>query len=167
MVNGSASFNQDLLKIQLSGDVHPEPGPETGSVNTTSNERLFSRRSTHKDISFFYASARSIVNKVDMFHLEVANKVYDVVVLVETHLDHGEIFPANYLVFRRDRMCNGRFGGGVLIALRDTFKSSLRDDILSDSELIFVNISFPNDRTITVGAFYRAPNVDTKPLLHM
>ena len=167
MVNGSASFNQDLLKIQLSGDVHPEPGPETGSVNTTSNERLFSRRSTHKDISFFYASARSIVNKVDMFHLEVANKVYDVVVLVETHLDHGEIFPANYLVFRRDRMCNGRRGGGVLIAVRVTFKSSLRDDMLSDSELIFVDISFPNDRKITVGAFYRSPNADTNPILDM
>ena len=59
----------------------------TGSVNKTSNERLFSRRSTHKGISFFYANARSVVNKVDMLHLEVANKVYDVVVLVETHLD--------------------------------------------------------------------------------
>ena len=63
VVNGSASFNQELLKIQLSGDVHPEPGPETGSVNKTSNERLFSRRSTHRGISFFYANARSIVNK--------------------------------------------------------------------------------------------------------
>ena len=92
-----------------------------------------------------------------MLHLEVANKFYDVVVLVETHLDSsiadGEFFFFffNYLVFRRDRMCNGRRGGGVLIAVRDTFKSSLRDDMLSDSELIFVDISFPNDRKITVG----------------
>lgn len=133
MVNGSASFNHELLKIQLSGDVHPKPGPETGSVSTTSNERLFSRHCTQKDISFFYANARGIVSKLDMLHLEVANKAYGVVVLVETHLDSsiadGEIFPANYLVFRRDRMCNGRYGGGVLIAVRDTFKSSLRDDM--------------------------------------
>ena len=180
VVNGSSSFNQELLKIQLSGDVHPKPGPEIGSVNTTSNVRLFSRYNTHTDISFFYANARSIVNKVDMLHLEVANKAYDVVVLakfqntpplVETHLDSsiadGEIFPANYLVFRRDRMCNGRYGGGVLIAVRDTFKSSLRHDLLSDSELIFVDMFFPNDRKITVGAFYRPPNADTKPLLDM
>ena len=129
-------INQELLKIHLSGDFHPEPGPETGSVSKTSNERLFSRRSTHKGVSFFYANARSIVNKVDMLHLEVADKVYDVVVLVETHLDSsiadGEIFPANYLVFRRDRMCNCRHGGGVLIAVRDTFKSSLRDDMMSN-----------------------------------
>ena len=92
---------------------------------STSNGRLFSRRCTQKDISFFYANARSIVSKVDMLHLEVANKAYDVVVLVETHLDSsiadGEIFPANYLVFRRDRMRNGRYGGGVLIAVRDTY----------------------------------------------
>ena len=39
--------------------------------------------------------------------------------------------------------------------------------MLSDSELIFVDISFPNDRKITVGAFYRPPNADTKPLLDM
>ena len=64
-------------------------------------------------------------------------------------------------------MCNGRRGGAVLIAVRDTFKSSLRDDMLSDSELIFVDISFPNDRKITVGAFYRPPNADTRPLLDM
>ena len=100
---------------------------------------------------------------MDMLHLEVANKAYDVVVLVETHLDSSiadsEIFPANYLVFRRDRMCNGRCGGGVLIAVSDTFKSSLRDDMLSDSELIFVDISFPNDCKITVGAFYRPHNL--------
>ena len=108
---------------------------------------------------------------MDMLHLEVANKVYDIVVLVETHLDSsiadGEFFFFNYLVFRRDRMCNGRCGGGVLIAVHDTFKFSLRDDMLSDSELIFVDISFPNDRKITVGAFYRPPNADTKPLLDM
>ena len=64
-------------------------------------------------------------------------------------------------------MCNGRRGGGVLIAVHDTFKFSLRDDMLSDSELIFVDISFPNDRKITVGAFYRPSNADTKPLLDM
>ena len=122
---------------------------------------------------FRVLSIESKVRKLcfTMLHLEVADKVYDVVVLVETHLDSsiadGEIFPANYMVFRRDRMCNGRRGGGVLIAVRDTFKSSLRDDMLSNSELVFVNISSPNDGKIAVGAFYRPPNADTKPLLDM
>lgn len=37
----------------------------------------------------------------------------------------------------------------------------------SDSELIFVDMFFPNDRKITVGAFYRPPNADTKLLLDM
>ena len=39
--------------------------------------------------------------------------------------------------------------------------------MLSDSEMIFLDIFFPNDRKITVGAFYRPPNADTKPLLDM
>ena len=77
-------------------------------------------------------------------------------------------FPSSRLARKREfhplRMCNGRRGEGVLIAVRDTFKSSLKDDMLSDSELIFVDISFPNDRKIIVGAFYRPPNAVTKPL---
>ena len=38
---------------------------------------------------------------------------------------------------------------------------------LSDSELIFVDTFLANERKITVGAFYRPPNADTKPLLDM
>ena len=53
--------------------------------------------------------------------------------------------------------------------LRDDshFAKGQKFDMLSDSELIFVDMFFPNDRKITVGAFYRPPNADTKPLLDM
>ena len=75
--------------------------------------------------------------------------------------------PPNYTVFRRDRKFRGRFGGGVLIgliAVRDSIKASPKEDVLCDSELIFIDLLFPDNRKITLGAFYRPPNNDTKPL---
>ena len=48
--------------------------------------------------------------------------MYDIIVLTETHLDHGigdsEIFPNYYTVFRRDTASQARQGGVVLIILQ-------------------------------------------------
>lgn len=139
---------------------HPQPGPRAPQAIRT--KRSVVRRPVRNDISIFYANARSIVNKIDLLHLILTDKVYDVIVLAETHLDipiaDGRgIFPTNY----------GRFGGGVLIAVRDPIRASPRDDILPDSELIFADILFPSNRNITIGAFYRPPSNDTKPLEHL
>ena len=56
-------------------------------------------------------------------------------VLTETHLD----------------------GGGVLIAARNTLKIIQRDDIICQSELLFVGILLKHDK-LTIGVFYRPPN---------
>lgn len=88
--------------------------------------------------------------------------------LTETHLDSsipdGEIFPANYTVFRRDRKLNGRHGGGVLIATRGYIKAVPRDTLQKDSEFIFVDLLLSHNRKIILGVFYRPPNNDPKPL---
>lgn len=94
--NGSASFNPQVLAITLSGDVHPQPGP---LFDDTSTGRQADHHFPQNNISFFYANARSIVNKVDLLGLHLADKAYDVVVLVETHLDSsiadGKFFLRN------------------------------------------------------------------------
>lgn len=43
-------------------------------------------------------------------------------------------------------------------------KGSAKEDVLCDSELIFMDLLFANNRKITLGAFYGPPNNDTKPL---
>lgn len=58
----------------------------------------------------------------------------------------SELFPSIYTVFRRDRVQNGRRGGGILIAVRDTLRASVREDVNFDSELLFVNIISPGRR---------------------
>lgn len=107
------------------------------------------------------------MNKVDLLGLHLADKAYDVVVLAETHLDSSiadeEIFPPKYTIFRRERKSLGRFGGAVLIAVRDSIKAPPKEDVLCDSEQIFMDLRFANNRKITLGASYRPHNDDTKP----
>ena len=76
----------------------------------------------------------------------------------------GEIFPPKYKIFRREQKSRGSFGGGVLIAVRDSIKASPKEDVLCDSELIFVDLLFANNRKITLGTFYRPHNNESKPL---
>ena len=103
--------------------------------------------------------------------MEIATYRYDIMVFTETHLDStitdSELFPSNYTVFRRDRLHNGRKGGGVLIATRDTVKVFQREDLLCDSELLFVNILVSGNRKVNLGVFYRPPKSDINPLLDL
>ena len=158
--NSVASYQ--IIRLQLSGDVNPNPGPN-GSEQHNSTEQQKSTR-----LLTFYANARSIVNKSSKLDLAIAALGYDIIVLTETHLDSsipdGEIFPSDFSVFRRDRKLNGRHGGGVLIATRDHIKAVLRDTPQNDSEFIFVDLLFSYNRKVTLGVFYRPPNNDVKPL---
>ena len=121
------------------------------------------------DVSVFYANSRSLVNKINQLELEIATYQYDLMVFTETHLDSSildsELFPSIYTVFRRDRVQNGRRGGGILIAVRDTLRASVREDVNFDSELLFVDIISPANRKIvgsTNGSWYCAFFI-TKP----
>ena len=82
-------------------------------------------------------------------------------VLTKTHLDGNildfKILPTNLTVFRNYRQQLGRYSGGVLIAARSTLKIIQRDDIICQSELLFVDIFLKRDK-LTIGIFYRPPN---------
>ena len=104
------------------------------------------------DVSVFYANSRSLVNKINQLELEIATYQYDLMVFTETHLDSSildsELFPSSYTVFRRDRVQNGRRGSGILIAVRDTLRASVREDVSFNSELLYVDIIFPANRKL-------------------
>ena len=78
-----------------------------------------------------------MVNKINQLELEIAIYKYDLMVFTETHLDSfildRELFPSIYMVFRRNRVQNGRRDGGGLIAVRDTLRASVREDVSFDS----------------------------------
>lgn len=89
----------------------------------------------------------------------------DIVVLTETWLHAGitdaELGLHNYLVFRRDRydVVNAKYGGGVLIAVKNHLNAKL---IVTSSEIeeIFVEISGLT-KNLIIGGFY-TPSIETE-----
>jgi hypothetical protein len=169
--NHSATFNVEFLSCH--GDIQPNPGPRNQDVGELNHELSASnkKQSNSSGMSVFYANARSIVNKVDLIEIEISVQSYDIFVFTKTHLDNSivdsELFPQNYTIFRRDRVNNGRHGGGVLLAVNDTIKAFQRHNLLCDHEILFVNIILSKNRNITVGVFYMPPNSDNCPLVSL
>ena len=169
--NHVSTFNIEFICCH--GDIHPHPGPQTGHRNlrVSSKGNNMAYVNPRSDVSVFYANSRSLVNKINQLELEIATYQYDLMVFTETHLDSSildsELFPSIYTVFRRDRVQNGRRGGGILIAVRDTLRASVREDVNFDSELLFVDILFPANRKISLGVFYRPPNSSINCLLDL
>ncbi|CAB4043273.1 Hypothetical predicted protein, partial [Paramuricea clavata] len=168
-IDSNAVLHVALLLI--SGDVATNPGP----TQTASADISFQSCSSQnigqiwqvKNLSVLYANARSIVNKTDKLCLEIHSGQFDIVVLTETHLDNtivdSEIFPPNFIVFRRDRQHLGRHGGGVLIGTKNTLKVHHRDDITCIAEILFVDILLHRNKKLTIGVFYRPPNREWQP----
>ena len=78
----------------------------------------------------------------------------DVIIGTETWLSSSvkicEYFPSNYSVFRKDRL----YGyGGVLIAVKGLSCQEL-DELCSDCEAIWINVSISSRKHAYVGAFY-------------
>ena len=162
---------QGMFNIELicsHGDIHHRRGPSRVSYQNHERNASYGNRHCKSDISILYANSRSLVNKTALLELEIATYRYDIMVFTETHLEstisNSELFPSNYTVFRRDRPYNGLKGGGVLISTRDTVKVFQREDLLCDSELLFVDILVSGNRKVNLGVFYRPPKSVINPL---
>lgn len=166
--NATCEFSPAVYKILRSGDIELNPGyvPNGGSSISSMRPRRQLRTSNWKE---FYANARSIVNKPAKLQLELAKNPADIVVLTETHLDcsisNAEVLGNDYTVFRKERFgSRARHGGSVLIATKKGMFESMREYHDSPSELFFVDIVTDDNKKLTIGAIYRPPNSDLKPL---
>ena len=78
----------------------------------------------------------------------------------ETWLNNGvenkEIFPDKYTVFRKDRDDSH---GGVLIALKNDLVCVQLPDLDSNCEVIWAQVQLVGSKILTVGSFYRPPNM--------
>ncbi|XP_071056527.1 uncharacterized protein [Onthophagus taurus] len=79
------------------------------------------------ELSVYYQNVRGLRSKTNTLFLKTSDSEFDFVCLTETYLNSsvhdGELFGAQYTVFRRDRestLSSKKDGGGVLIAIRST-----------------------------------------------
>jgi hypothetical protein len=129
--------------IQLSGDVHPNPGPV---MNWTT-----------KSFTFCHANARSICSKSkfdDLLSRNVQNE-FDVLTISETWLDNSiandNLNIDGYDLLRNDR---NRQGGGVAVYIRNDIHYKFCDEYSSAlHEVIWLRIYFGTTQ-ILFGAFY-------------
>jgi len=110
-------------------------------------------------LTFWCFNVHSIVNKRLDFLAKLSTLTPGIVLITETYLDNtitdSEIFPPNYTVHRLDR---NRHGGGVLIAVLDTFPSVACPDYgRAGVELLWIRLVISGKPTI-LGVLYRPPN---------
>ena len=74
-------------------------------------------------------------------------------------VDNNEIHLQGFDIVRKDRITNGRNGGGVCIYVRDNLNYIIRDDLSPDSiECLIIEITNPQSKPFLVGTWYRPPD---------
>lgn len=144
------------MAVLLSGDVHPNPGPQSDASTTTNT----SNYSFVKDqLCLVHVNIQSMLTKLDI--LEVEMQYYDIVVLTETWLsasvkDADIIIPNFDPPYRKDR--EGRLGGGVAIYLRSGLFSHKRMNLFhNDLEALCIEVTSKHHKFLISG-YYRPPN---------
>ena len=87
----------------------------------------------------------------------------DILCINETKLDstinYHEVYLPGFELVRRDRIKNGRNGGGVCIYIRSNLNFQIRDDLKSEIiENLTVEIKKPRSKSILVSTRYRPPD---------
>ncbi|XP_071943713.1 uncharacterized protein [Antedon mediterranea] len=124
------------------------------SSNTSTDSSIFETNLIQ--VALF--NARSVVNKIEEFHARIAIDELDILIVTETWLDSSidstELFPDSFVVYRKDR---SRHGGGVLLALKNAFKSSIVD-FPTNIEVKIIEITVNNNFNVLICAVYRPPS---------
>ena len=149
-----------LLTIMLSGDVHPNPGPNSN----VSYESYSSDDSQYygNNLSIVHINVQSLLPKLEI--LEAEMQQYDKLVFTESwispNISNEDIKITNFNApYRNDRV--ERLAGGVAIYVKDGLQSQNRPDLISGNvEAVCIEVSFKNNKCLISG-FYRPPNTGT------
>lgn len=130
--------------------------------------------SGNSQLNVYYQNVRSLKSKADIFLPNISATDHDVICLSETWFDSSvyssEFFPPNFNVIRSDRdaIATGRSkGGGVLIAIKDTFISApIETSVFRNVPLVDIvgcKIIY-RTRSLFVFAVYIPPNISLAEL---
>ena len=148
--------------ILLSGDIHPNPGPDGGnhSDHTSSSTDLYNFVNLPNHLSTVHYNVQSRANKVDVLISKFS--YFDLVSFSETWLDKSVSsqdlpLPTFHPPERKDRLSD-RYGG-VILYVKDTLTYTRRYDLeLNRLECIWIQIKLHNKRNVLYGVFYRPPS---------
>ena len=147
-----------FILVLLSGDVEPNPGPDSvvDSINSSHNGSL---EMLTNYLSILHLKIQSLLPKLDLIAAE--SEAYDLLIFSESWLK-AEIKSNNigltnfHSPFRRDR-CD-RPGGRVVIYVRDNIYCKRRGDLeLQGLEAVWIELSIKSKKLLIEGCD-RPPN---------
>ncbi|KAH9367399.1 hypothetical protein HPB48_009237 [Haemaphysalis longicornis] len=104
-------------------------------------------------------NCRSVKNKTDELTGLVSSFGSDIVIGSESWLDESisssEVFPAEYVVYRKDRNTHS---GGVFVLVKHSLRSFVVNFEAKSCESVWCKVVLEQNKHLTVGAFYRPPN---------
>ncbi|XP_046859925.1 uncharacterized protein LOC124453203 [Xenia sp. Carnegie-2017] len=161
-----------LNNLVFSGESSPNPGPADNSTRSCNSDGLIILYINARSLKAFVASSDNggtKVCKIQLLQLLVFSSSYDVVCVCETWLNDSILSSEILLgctIYRRDRF--NRIGGGVLVAVKDTIRST-RHAVLEpeNTELIVIELIIPNSKSVFLYTFYRPPNSAPDVLLQL
>ena len=166
------------ILLYIAGDIHPNPGPYTSSVNDNSSSSspsstLLSSSSTSpvssmlnvtdlsRYLSVVHYNVQSIIHKIDVLGSELLN--FDILTFSETWLnnsvnDSEVIIDSFSHPERKDRASDNH--GGVLVYVKEGLPYKRRIDLeINKLECIWIELIL-NRKHVLLGVFYRPPNSD-------
>lgn len=116
------------------------------------------------DLDIYYQNCRGLRSKtLDFFH-SVASNSHGIYCFSETWLNmsvhSSELFDHNFQVFRRDRESTGsekKDGGGVMIAVNNSYPATRHLDMESSAEDIWISLESESGGRVFVGCVYIPP----------
>ena len=153
-----------MLILKLSGDIHPNPGPNSfvssDDDSASSNSDIYKFLNFPNHLSIVQYNVQSLLHKVDIISSELS--CFDVIALTETWLSSAissdDIHLENYhSPERNDRLDDPH--GGVAVYIKDTLSYTRRHDLeINRLECVWVELKLLNNKNILVGVFYRPPS---------
>lgn len=147
------------------------PLPKTTKSNRS---RTKNSKACHRPLRCVTVNFQSLKNKKSELLVMIDTLKPDIIFGNETWLDNSisseEFFPKdlNFSIYRKDRKKpakNGKFYGGVLLAISNEFISSELTELNTDCEIIWASINLIGSKTLYISSFYRPPSDDENGLL--
>ena len=155
-----------VILLLCAGDIHPNPGPSSLSVSTSSSSlsstmssTIFNSLNTSHNLSFVHYNVQSILSKLETLHTELTE--FDMLAFSETWLnastEANDLLLESYSTpIRKDRL--GDSHGGLLLYIKNGIYFKRRDDLeIRGIESLWIEIS-NKIKHVLFGIFYRPSN---------
>ena len=114
----------------------------------------------------------SLTKHIDELRIVLSNQCVDILAINETKLDgsicDNEVTVVGYNIIRRDRLANGRSGGGICFYIRSNINYFLREDLVMDRlEMLSIEVRKLSTKPFVITTWYRPLNSPVDLFSHL